>query len=149
MTGEQPYDPTVPPGPALPTPRRPGRPAVRTVGTSGSPDPAGGEAATEREPQATDAAGVDAVSGLNRRDLEVLSCLARGRSTAQIASSLSVSRNTARTRIRQVESKLDVTARDAAVRAAQDLGVLALLPRQVGPDGRPSSPPRPGPSGRR
>jgi ATP/maltotriose-dependent transcriptional regulator MalT len=70
------------------------------------------------------------VSALNRRDLEVLSCLARGRSTAQIASSLSVSRNTARTRIRRVQSKLDVAGRDAAVRAAQDLGVLAILPRR-------------------
>jgi hypothetical protein len=43
---------------------------------------------------------------------------------------LSVSRNTARTRIRRVHGKLDVVGRDAAVRAAQDLGVLAILPRR-------------------
>jgi DNA-binding CsgD family transcriptional regulator len=70
------------------------------------------------------------VSALNRRDLEVLIGLAGGRSTSQIASSLSVSRNTARTRIRRVQGKLDVVGRDAAVRAAQDLGVLAILPRR-------------------
>jgi DNA-binding CsgD family transcriptional regulator len=59
----------------------------------------------------------------------VLSSLARGRSTAQIASSLSVSRNTARTKIRRVQAKLRVAGRDAAVRAAQDIGVLAVVPR--------------------
>jgi ATP/maltotriose-dependent transcriptional regulator MalT len=64
---------------------------------------------------------------LNRRDVVVLSGLAGGRSTAQIATSLAVSRNTARTRIRRVQSKLDVADRAAAVRAAQDLGVLMTM----------------------
>jgi ATP/maltotriose-dependent transcriptional regulator MalT len=63
-------------------------------------------------------------SALNPRDVVVLHCLADGRSTAQIAASLSVSDNTARTRIRRLESKLHVSGRGAAVRAAQDLGVL-------------------------
>jgi DNA-binding CsgD family transcriptional regulator len=57
----------------------------------------------------------------------VLRCLADGRSTAQIAASLSVSGNTARTRIRRLESKLHVSGRSAAVRAARDLGVLLLV----------------------
>jgi DNA-binding NarL/FixJ family response regulator len=76
-------------------------------------------------PVDTDRAGL--VPVLNRRDLVVLSALAGGRSTAQIATSLAVSRNTARTRIRRVQSKLDVADRAAAVRAAQDLGVLMTM----------------------
>ena len=64
---------------------------------------------------------------LNARDLQVLECLAEGRSTARIASALSVSSNTARTRIRRVQRKFDVTDRAAAVRAARERGVLAGL----------------------
>jgi DNA-binding NarL/FixJ family response regulator len=66
----------------------------------------------------------DVMATLNSRDLQVIECLAEGRSTARIASALSVSRNTARSRIRRVQRKLDVTDRAAAVRAARDLGVL-------------------------
>jgi DNA-binding CsgD family transcriptional regulator len=66
------------------------------------------------------------VSALNRRDIEVLRCLANGNSTAQIAASLSVSSNTARTRIRRLQVKLDVPDRTATVRAARDLGVLRI-----------------------
>jgi LuxR family maltose regulon positive regulatory protein len=61
---------------------------------------------------------------LNPRDLEVLGHLAEGRSTAGIASALSVSGNTARTLIRRVQRKLDAPDRAAAVRAARDLGLL-------------------------
>ena len=64
---------------------------------------------------------------LTPRDVLVLRGLADGRSTAQIAASLSVSGNTARTRIRRVESKLHVAGRSAAVRAARDLGVLIVV----------------------
>ena len=66
----------------------------------------------------------DAVSALSQRDIEVLRCLADGKSTAQIAAVLAVSSNTARTRIRRIQGKLDVADRDAAVRTAQDLGVV-------------------------
>ena len=71
----------------------------------------------------------DALSlqALNPRDVVVLQCLAGGRSTAQIAASLEVSGNTARTRIRRLESKLHVSWQGAAVRAARDLGVLILV----------------------
>ena len=66
-------------------------------------------------------------SALNPRDVAVLRCLADGRSTAQIAESLSVTGNTARTRIRRLEAKLHVSERSAAVRAGRDLGVLLLF----------------------
>jgi DNA-binding CsgD family transcriptional regulator len=69
-------------------------------------------------------AGADPPGALNRRDVEVLRCLAEGGSTARIAAVLSVSSNTARTRIRRVQHKLDVSGREAAVWAAHDLGVL-------------------------
>ena len=66
----------------------------------------------------------DVMSTLNPRDLQVLECLAAGQSTARIASALSLSSNTARTRIRKVQRKFDVTDRAAAVTAAGELGVL-------------------------
>lgn len=66
-------------------------------------------------------------SALSLRDVAVLRCLADGRSTAQIAASLSISGNTARTRIRRLEAKLHVSGRSAAVRAGRDLGVLLFL----------------------
>jgi DNA-binding CsgD family transcriptional regulator len=83
---------------------------------------------------AGDSGSPDPPSALNRRDVEVLTCLADGKSTAQIAAVLSVSGNTARTRIRRVQDKLDVTGREAAVRAAQDLGILRI-PRPRHPAG--------------
>ncbi|MBB3084472.1 response regulator transcription factor [Geodermatophilus sabuli] len=126
MTGDHAPAPTVPPGIALPAPRRTAPPAVGTSASSGLPDHGGGEAAPEPRPPVGGVAGAARASALNRRDLEVLGCLARGRSTAQIASSLSVSTNTARTRIRRVQRKLDVVGRGAAVRAAQDQGALVV-----------------------
>jgi DNA-binding CsgD family transcriptional regulator len=77
-------------------------------------------------------AGLNPLSALNRRDIEVLRCLANGNSTAQIAASLSVSSNTARTRIRRLQAKLDVTDRGATVRAAQDLGVFRIPRPRIG-----------------
>jgi ATP/maltotriose-dependent transcriptional regulator MalT len=66
------------------------------------------------------------VSVLNHRDVAVLQCLADGKSTSQIAGYLAVSSNTARTRIRRVQARLDVTDRAAAVRTAQALGVVGI-----------------------
>ena len=68
----------------------------------------------------------DPLRTLNPRDVEVLRLLAAGRSTGEIAAALSVSRNTARTRIRRVERKLDVSERSAAVQAADDLGLIGI-----------------------
>src|SRR3712207_1806721 len=128
MTGDHAPAHTVPPAAALAPPRRPGPPAARTSVASDSSVLGGEEAATEQQPRARGSGGAVPASALNGRDVEVLSSLARGRSTAQIASSLSVSRNTARTKIRRVQAKLRVAGRDAAVRAAQDIGVLAVVP---------------------
>jgi DNA-binding CsgD family transcriptional regulator len=58
---------------------------------------------------------------LTERDVVLLRCLARGSSTAQIAVELSVSSNTARTRIRRVQGKLGVATRRQLVSAAQAL----------------------------
>lgn len=68
----------------------------------------------------------DPAVALSSRDVEVLGYLADGRSTAQIAGQLAVSTNTARTRIRRVQARLAVTDRAAAVRTAQELGVVAV-----------------------
>ena len=57
---------------------------------------------------------------LNDKDVRVLALLAEGRSTSQIAAALSVSGNTARTRIRRVQARLDVPDRWAAVRAVAE-----------------------------
>jgi DNA-binding NarL/FixJ family response regulator len=89
-------------------------------------DASGAEAAAKQRPSAGMPAGLDGLSALNRRDIEVLRCLANGSSTAQIAASLSVSSNTARTRIRRLRVKLDAADREATVRAAQDLEMLRI-----------------------
>lgn len=72
----------------------------------------------------TDCPGRPGAAVLNRRDLEVVLHLAQGGSTADIASALSVTGNTARTRIRRIQRKLGVSDRAAVVGAARDLGVL-------------------------
>ena len=69
---------------------------------------------------------VDSLSALNPRDIQVLTCLADGDSIAQIATALSVSRNTVRTRIRRIQGKLDVADREATVRAAEHLGIVHI-----------------------
>ncbi|MGY1802224.1 helix-turn-helix transcriptional regulator [Blastococcus sp. SYSU D00922] len=71
---------------------------------------------------------------LGDRDVRLLHLLAEGRSTAEIARALSVSGNTARTRVRRVQGKLAVTGRGAAVRAAAELGVLPVPAPRRPPD---------------
>ena len=63
-------------------------------------------------------------TGLSDRDLELLRHLADGRSTPQIASAMSVTSNTARTRIRRVQRKLALDHREQLVDAARGLGVV-------------------------
>jgi DNA-binding NarL/FixJ family response regulator len=91
--------------------------------TKHSPHRRGEEVAMKQRPPVEDSARPHR---LNPRDIDVLQCLADGKSTAQVAAALTVTGNTARTRIRRVEGKLDVTDRAAAVRAARDLGVLRI-----------------------
>ncbi|MGY1712551.1 LuxR C-terminal-related transcriptional regulator [Geodermatophilus sp. SYSU D00758] len=129
MTGEHLPLPAVPPALALPVPRRPVPPAVRPGDRADSPLRERDGPVPEQRQQGDGPGGAVAAAALNSRDLEVLRCLGQGRSTTQIASTLSVSRNTARTRIRRVQAKLAVDGRAAAVQAARDLGVLAVLPR--------------------
>ena len=85
----------------IPTPRSPGR--LETAGSQ------------ERTPVRT---------GLSQRDLVLLRHLGSGASTTQIAAALSVSRNTARTRIRRVGAKLAVPDRSRLALAARDLGLV-------------------------
>jgi len=61
---------------------------------------------------------------LTDRDRELLALLAHGRSTAQIARAMSVSTNTARTRIRRVSSKLAVDGRHEVVQVARELDLV-------------------------
>jgi DNA-binding CsgD family transcriptional regulator len=61
---------------------------------------------------------------LTARDRELLRHLGEGRSTSQIAAAMSVSTNTARTRIRRVSAKLAVTGRHELVGAAQVRGLV-------------------------
>jgi DNA-binding CsgD family transcriptional regulator len=61
---------------------------------------------------------------LSVRELDALRLLAEGRSTAQIAAAMSISPNTARTRIHHLRAKLDTSDRQQVVPRARDLGLL-------------------------
>lgn len=57
---------------------------------------------------------------LSDREVEVLGCLARGQTTAQIAGALFISENTVKTHIRHILEKMEVNNRaEAVARAAQ------------------------------
>lgn len=57
---------------------------------------------------------------LSDREVEVLKCLARGQTTAQIAGGLFISENTVKTHIRHILEKMEVNNRaEAVARAAQ------------------------------
>jgi DNA-binding CsgD family transcriptional regulator len=77
-----------------------------------------------RPPADGDARHPDGAPGLNERDLELLRHLADGRSTPQIAAAMSVTSNTARTRIRRVQRKLATARRGQIVEAARERGVI-------------------------
>ena len=72
-----------------------------------------------REPLAADGVPV-----LTDRDVELLQHMAEGRSTSQIAAAMSVTSNTARTRIRRVQGKLAASERRQVVAAARERGVI-------------------------
>jgi DNA-binding NarL/FixJ family response regulator len=63
----------------------------------------------------------DLISG---RELDVLRCLARGLTTAQVSSQLFISENTVKTHIRHVLEKLEVSNRAEAVAKAMQLGLI-------------------------
>ena len=72
----------------------------------------------------SDGARHDGRRVLSARELDALRLLGAGRSTAQIAAAMSISTNTARTRIRHLQAKLGVTNRQQVVPRARDLGLL-------------------------
>lgn len=68
-------------------------------------------------------------SELSDRELEVLGCLARGRTTAQIASELFISENTVKTHVRHILEKLEASNRAESVSKAIQLGIIGQSPQ--------------------
>ena len=62
--------------------------------------------------------------GISPREHEVLTLLADGNSTKEIAESLFVSANTIKTHLANLYAKLDVSRRTQAIRKARSLGLL-------------------------
>jgi DNA-binding CsgD family transcriptional regulator len=75
-------------------------------------------------PRRGDPLPADGIPVLTDRDVELLEYMAEGRSTSQIAAAMSVTSNTARTRIRRVQGKLAVPARSQVVHTARELGII-------------------------
>jgi DNA-binding NarL/FixJ family response regulator len=63
-------------------------------------------------------------SGLSERELEVLECLAQGKTTSQIASELFISDNTVKTHVRHILEKLGASNRAEAVSKAIQMGLI-------------------------
>jgi DNA-binding NarL/FixJ family response regulator len=68
--------------------------------------------------------GVVLDGGLSKRELEVLECLAQGKTTLQIASDLYVSENTVKTHVRHILGKLEAANRAEAVSKAAQMGLI-------------------------
>jgi DNA-binding NarL/FixJ family response regulator len=63
-------------------------------------------------------------SGLSSREMEVLECLAVGKTTAQISSDLFISDNTVKTHVRHILEKLEASNRAEAVSKAIQMGLI-------------------------
>ena len=63
-------------------------------------------------------------SGLSSREMEVLDCLAQGRTTIQIAGELFISENTVKTHVRHILEKLEASNRAEAVSKAIQMGLI-------------------------
>ena len=61
---------------------------------------------------------------LSDREVEVLGCLARGQTTAQIAGALFISENTVKTHIRHILEKMEVSNRAEAVARAVQMDLI-------------------------
>jgi two-component system nitrate/nitrite response regulator NarL len=68
--------------------------------------------------------GNEAQTLLSDRELEVLSCLADGQTTIQIANRLYISENTVKTHIRHILEKLEASNRTEAVSKAIQYGLI-------------------------
>lgn len=62
--------------------------------------------------------------GLSRREMEVLDCLAQGKTSAQIASHLYITENTVKTHVRHILEKLEASNRAEAVSRAIQMGLI-------------------------
>lgn len=63
-------------------------------------------------------------NGLSSREMEVLVCLAQGKTTTQIAGELYISDNTVKTHVRHILEKLEASNRAEAVSKAIQLGLI-------------------------
>lgn len=61
---------------------------------------------------------------LSSREMEVLVCLAQGKTTAQIAKDLFISENTVKTHVRHILEKLEASNRAEAVSKATQMGLI-------------------------
>ncbi|MDE3230014.1 MAG: response regulator transcription factor [Chloroflexota bacterium] len=80
--------------------------------------------ATRRATRLTPPTARATTERLTRRELDVLRLLAQGWTDAQIAAQLVISRRTVNHHVTAIYSKLGVTSRAAATRAALDGGLL-------------------------
>ena len=62
--------------------------------------------------------------GLSDREMEVLECLAQGKTTSQVAGELFISENTVKTHVRHILEKLEASNRAEAVSKATQMGLI-------------------------
>jgi len=62
--------------------------------------------------------------GLSSREMEVLRCLAQGKTTTQISNDLFISDNTVKTHVRHIMEKLEASNRAEAVSKASQMGLI-------------------------
>lgn len=72
----------------------------------------------------SNARGVPSEFGLSKREMEVLDCLAQGKTSIQIASDLFITENTVKTHVRHILEKLEASNRAEAVSRAIQMGII-------------------------
>jgi DNA-binding NarL/FixJ family response regulator len=68
--------------------------------------------------------GIPPDVALSKREMDVLNCLAKGMTSAQIAKDLFISENTVKTHVRHILEKLEASNRAEAVSRAIQLGII-------------------------
>lgn len=68
--------------------------------------------------------GIPPDVALSKREMDVLKCLAKGMTSAQIAKNLFISENTVKTHVRHILEKLEASNRAEAVSRAIHLGII-------------------------